>query len=146
MCALIAAVAFGCAPIHTELFDEEALPTVTLDDLERFSDPLLAIRNGANCGVIFAELKALELRWWDMGGRQAEFKERVEYLRWAAECWRRLDVAANCRCGEIYRTECLSWLRKHLGPQMYYAGVMPANPGQWILIAEPLGMTRETGQ
>ena len=117
------------APIGPcQWFDDRALPSITLDDLERFHDPLLAIEHGATCSAIDRLLTEYEQRWWDQAGWQHEYERELARLRWVAECWRRLELAKRNDHGMWHRLDCLHQLRRLLGPGMYYAGCLPSFP------------------
>ena len=127
---------------YAEYFDEAALPSVTVDDLDRFHDALLALRHGATAHVLRMQLQDLESRSWDMGGKQAEYKATLEYLRWSAECWYQLEMVITHR-NEDLRAQSLTVLRKRLGPSFFYAGRMPPHPGNCAVEFVGLPMPRE---
>lgn len=132
----VAAFFMACQPVvDTEWFDPLALPTVTLEDLDRFHDAKLAIDHNASPEAIEKWLERLKSCWWDTAGFRSEYEAEVRHTQRVRECWNQLN-RAHSHLPEWHRTEALEQLRRLLGPQAYYAGRMPAIPVeamQWMV-------------
>lgn len=111
-------------------FDESILPPVSLHDLEAFHDSRLAIAHGATCNAIALFKEDLLARWWDQAGCDHEFTQQIEWLKWCYACWNHLEYANKPTCETASRLRWLTILRRLIGPDAYYAGVMPDFPRQ----------------
>lgn len=108
-------------------WDPKALPTVTVEDVDRFHDAILAIQHNASARAIEKHIAELEGASWNMNVCRHEYDCEMKRLKWVAQCWSRLEVGYGGE-GEICRTAALDELRRLLGPQMFYAGMMPEYP------------------
>ncbi len=120
-----------CGPINFDEYPE-------VEDLQRF--PSLTITMDAK-KFNDSYMEYMRVRRDQEPHREKQIDMQLNYLMWSSRCWGQLWQAHTEFHGMERQQEALYDLRLLLGPELYYAGTMPASVPYWLFEEVPLSKT-----